>query len=235
MSQTIVSRVIGSVTDKRASLSNGQLVRYFGFLDNWNVIRIGMQFSFNNTVDIIGTPRLAFGIVNGVDVDAGFGAAATRHFLGVASSPSATTWTFNAGPPAYNSHANSWRSVKKIGATETLITNANAIKASAAPTSARSVMMIQFVKGAPNYTIDFVTPNTVAAVQTDITDSLFQQMMEALNMSDANSIVSGYAASGAQAVAIDTATNGVFDALNIYWDKTAANVEVSQVRFRKIS
>lgn len=231
MSQIIISRTISSATDKRLALANGQIMRKFNFLNTWNVLRIGIQFGFNGAASIAGTPQLVFGLNSGT-VN-GYADVTTQHFLGIRTL--AASMTYNAGPPAYYSTSTAFKLTKRIGTTTTDGGAFGSPYFSAAMTTARSALVLQITRGSPNFTVEPVFPNNAPGAQADINDSAFLNMMEALTMTDAAAIQSGYAVSTPQTIAIDTGTNGDFDSILVYWDRSAAPLEISSIRHRKIS
>jgi hypothetical protein len=235
MPQTIISRVVSAVTDKRGAFATGQGRRPFDFLDDWLSIRIGAVISFNASATLTGSPRLKFGLNAGVVLGEGPGSSGTSHFLGMTTPENVTEWTYNAGSPPYLNCTNSAKSIKKIGAVITDISNALALKFSADPTVARNALFVEVVKGSPNFTIAFAGPTSAAAAQTDITPALFLQLFEAAALTDMNGIVSGYTTGGHQSVAIDEGTYGAFDCLALHWDKQSVACEVSAVGRRKLS
>lgn len=235
MSQEIISRTIGSVVDKRALIKNGQLKRLFSYLNDWTKIRIGIHFSFDGSLaaNITGTPQFVFGLIS--DTDNGWGNVTTDHFLGWRTN--VATWTYNAGAGnPYFSLASAAILTKKIGTT---ITSGSSFSPSpsftANNTLIRNALFLEITKGSPNFTVQSSHPGSAAAAQQDITDDVFENMMNAVDISACSSTPTvAYSSSTAWTIAIDEATNGYFNGLNIFWDKTVG-FEVSTVRHRKIS
>jgi hypothetical protein len=233
MSQSIISRTIGAQTDLRAKLTNGQLIRNLSVLDNWNHIRLGLQLSFDGVAAQAGTPILAFGMNSGNAL--GY-ADAGANFLGIRPNVAITSWLWNAGAPAYFNTQSTWKLTKSLSGVVTDAAHGGGagFYFSSAVDTIRSALLVDITKGAPNYTINSAGPQSTGAAQTDVTDALFLTMMEATNLSDVSTIVTGYAANVAGTIAFDEVA-GLLDSICIYWDKTATPCEISSIRYRKIS
>lgn len=236
MSQTITSRTISAVVDKRLVLTNGQGKRLFSYLTTWNVIRIGLHFSMDGSgaANITGTPLFALGIMSGTTN--GVGNTTTSHFLGIRSV--SATWTYNAGAGnPYFSEASSMQQYKRVNTTNTDSAGSSALTPfwTANPGSKRNVIILEITKGSPNFTVAVIGPASAAAAQADITLATFEDMMNAVTMAAAAAIPSvAYTAGTSRTVAIDEATSGFFNAINFYWNKSVG-MEVCAVAHRKIS
>ncbi len=237
MSQNIVSRTISAATDKRAALASGQLMRKIEMLDNWSVMRLGLQISYDASANATGTPLLFMGLCHDVVVGTGYAdGSGTVHCLGARMGTS-SSWTYHAGPPKYYDGGVPGI-VKKIAGTVTTSSFGTGFGCflSADPVTARTALILQITKGSPNFTLDIVAPQSSgAAAQIDCTDALFTSLMEMGAMSNANSIISGYANWTAGTIAVDQTTNGVLDSVCLHWDKSVPILEISQVAVRKVS
>lgn len=237
MSQSILKRTVGGVDDKRLVLANGEALRNLTYLNNWNVVRLGMQVSIEAAALIPGTPQFVFGLSSGQTN--GFGAPVSQHFLGMRSQGATAAYT--AGPPAYWSFS-TLKACKKIGGT---ITDAAAftgttvmIMPRASTTLVRAAVLLEITKGAPNFSIQMVSSINATAVGTDVTDTQFLNAMQSATMAGAAGAldVGGfYLQSNTVTLAIDEATNGFFDSFNVFWDRTAFPLEISAIRHRKLS
>lgn len=236
MSQSIISRTISSVVDQRLVLSNGQAKRTFSYLTSWNVIRIGMLISFDGTsaANLTGTPLMLLAIMK--DTANGFGNPSADHVVGARTI--ATQFTYNAGSGnPYFSSANPLQLVKKIGSTVTAGTGfGSGAFFTANQTAKRNALILEITKGSPNFTISAIYPTSATIAQFDVTPSVFEDMMNASSMANAAAVPStAYSAQGGVTIAIDETTNGFFNGINLFWDKTANPLEISVVRHRKIS
>ncbi len=234
MSQSIISRIIGAQTDQRLALLNGQASRVLAFTSSWTRIRLGMQFCISNVATISGVPVWALGATAGTAN--GFGDTSTTHFLGVRA-PTTGNLVYTAGPPAYDAQSGGAgiNLCKKVGTLITSIQSAPTFNCSAAPTTNRSVVIVEITKGSPNFTVDCACASTTAAAQLDCTDTDFLNMMELASLTTIGTVKTGYTNAGAITTAIDEATNGFFTALNVFWDRTSAPLEISALRIKKLA
>lgn len=236
MSQSILKRTISAVDDKRLVLANGEALRNLAYLNNWTTVRIGLQISCELSAAISGTPQLAFGLSAGASH--GFGDPVTTHFVG--ARPTATSATFGGTAPHYT-QLTAWKPCKKVsgtitdGAAFTGVTTATIPKAS---DLVRQIVIVQVTKGSPNFTVQIVALTNATPIATDMTDTLFVNAMQAADMAGAAAALDGsgyYAASSVVSVAVDEATNGNLDSVDVFWDRTSTPMEISSIRHRKVA
>lgn len=226
--------------DIHAIFDRGEMIRKFSFADDWLTLRIGLLMGINSAQTITG-PVFAFGVNSGVLK--GYGEDDCIHFVGVHSTTA--SWNYNdpsvpglGGPPEYYSTGGQLFPMKKVG---TVKTNGSGF-GSVAYISARgryypmNALILQIVKGSPNYTLTFAHPGSASSAQSHITDGQFVAMIEAANMSDIATIESGYVVSSPINLAVDEATNGILDSICICWNSTNLNhLELSSIRARKVA
>jgi hypothetical protein len=236
MSQEIVSRsMAGPITDKRAKFTNGEGMRKFAFLNDWASIRIGMHVILDGTATFGGSPVLVLGVCS--NDTAGYAAgASTIHFVGASIGGAATTFTYDGTNKLYTPNAN-YAIHKKVGATVSTAAfgTGAAAKISADRDVARSAIILQITKGSPNFSLSIATPNSAAAGAHNVTDAEFLALMEMSLISDANTIITGYLGGAPGTIAVDEATNGSLNAIDIHWNQSGVPLEISAVRMRKIS
>ncbi len=228
MDQTLYTRTKNGVSDRRAILGYGQMLRELYFLD-WSVLRVGWLMSFNGSANLPGTPRIALG---GLSILSGAGGysegTATRNFLGVRTK--ASEWTYNSGPTAYF-NAGQFEKVSKTGATvvSSAFSSPQTAYFSADPT-VKNVLMVDLAKQSGFVTnISVYHPITSAAAQTDIDKDDFYELV--VN----NVQLTGYGATSTDAFTTAwSVTNSLTrpDALSLSWEKTAALMELSEVRIK---
>lgn len=231
MPQEILSRTIGALVDKKLKCYPGGYAGVLQAGNTWNTIRIGLHFAFDGAATLAGTPRLIVGMNAGKA--ATFGDLSCSHFLGYVLSAASFTYNAGGGIPYFSFTSNN-RPTIKIGTTESYGTTANlSMNASAGPT-VRNAFLLEITKGSP-FGIRYVTPGGAAQAQVDITQAVFESLMNMTNMTDAGSVVSGYFAPTAQTMTVDETTNGDLDTIFFMWDKATVPMEASAFKFRIIA
>lgn len=230
MSNVILSRTLGAITDKRLSLGGGQALRLLEYTDTWTRVRIGIQLAFNAGANISGTPILAVGLCKGTAN--GFSDPSTDHFLGVVTQ--GATMTYNAGPTPTLEYS-ATNVAKKIGTTLTVGSGFGSGFISSDPTVNRSFLIVDITKGSP-FTVKWAYPNTIGAGRVDVTDALMIALMEASTF-DTSSLSGILANTVAQSttIVIDETTNGHLDSISLNWDRSGTPLEISAVRHKRIS
>lgn len=232
MSATIIT----TGGDKRIQLLNSQLIRRPIYFGSWTTIRIGLHFTIPSAATIGGTPRIWFGICSGLTN--GIGDAVTTNFVGMMTNNAAFTRTSLVGPPVniYTGN-NAFRFVKKVGATINFNSaDASALLFMSMQQPVRHAFILQITKGSPNYTANFAFPTSNSPMATDLSDTQMTALMEMANMSDAGATVLNYSggAFAANTIAADEVA-GAFNAINVFWDRTAAPLEISGIYHRKVA
>lgn len=224
MSATIIT-VSG---DKQIQLLNSQIIRRPIILNNWTTLRIGVRCKFPSAGNIVGTPAFHIGIGSGLV--AGIGDASTTNWIGAA--PTTATWTRNAGPPPYCS-AVTTKVRKKVAAVVTDSASGTVSALLSMDQDTPNILIVEIIKGSPNYTVNVAGPASAAAAQTAATQTHLIQMLELAALGTVSSIITGYS-SGGQALAMSEAA-GNLDAIQIYWDRTSAPMEITEVFYRKVA
>lgn len=222
--------------DKRIDLLNGQLIRRPIYLHNWTTVRIGVRFCIPSLSSIPGTPRLYIGMCNGLTN--GIGDSVTTNFVGMITNTATLTRTSLVGPPlnVYTGN-NAFRVVKKVASTTTLgAGDSSGLLFMSMQAPVRLGFILQIAKGSPNYTMQFALPVSNGTTALDLTDAEMTGFMEMTNMSDASTIKVNWAGGAFTNNTIATdETAGVFNAINVFWDRTAAPLEISDIWHRKVA
>lgn len=217
--------------DKRIQLANSEMLRRPIILNNWTIIRIGLRFCFPSAATILGTPNLTVGMGSGLTN--GIGDATTTNFIGATTF--ATSWTITAGPPAYGT-CNLVKTRKKVATTVTDGVSGTVVPLFSFGQAVLNAYIIEVTKGSPNYTVNIIAPTTATAAQTNVTQAQMVQIMEAAvgaAQTTASGLIAGYN-QGSAAVAM-TEVAGNLDCIQVYWDRTSVNCEISDVFYRKVS
>jgi hypothetical protein len=217
MSVTLVT--YGS--DRRCELAAAEAIRKPIYAENWNTIRLGLQFSYNGVAaNITGTPIFAFGVCK--DFANVLVASTSDHVVGMR--PNVATFTNNTGPPSYFSlGATAWQSFKRVGSTITTAVNANASNCFLSnATTIRNGIFLEIVKGSPNYTLKLAVPITSGAAQSDLTDTEFLAIMELGSLANVATVKANYSATlPTGTLAVDQGTNGILNHIFVYWERSA--------------
>jgi hypothetical protein len=237
MSTAIESTTIGGIEDHRLVLGNAQAARIMTIGSSWTTIRLGMRFCFDDAgANITGTPRFYFGVMSNPTLGLTNGplsGASTSHFVGMISAD--TTWTRATVPTRYSWSTNAFYA-KKVGSTITTASNlsVNTIM-SADPTVTRRAMIMQIVKGSPNFSITIITSDNAGAV-TDMPYTAILTAMEIATMAGVNTFLNatyGTYSGGSNSanLAVNEASNGELNAICLAWDRTTTNIHCSELLF----
>lgn len=225
MSVEIESVTVGSDTEKRLVLANGQWAATLALGTDWDIIRVGARIAWDDSGGtIFGTPGFYLGLtsspVSGL-TNGPLSGINTKHFIGLITQ--ATTWSRSASQ--YTVGANALG--KKVGTTTTG-TGSNTLAFSLAPSTTRTGFVVQIEKGSPNFTIraSFLG---VAPMDHDYVDLL--AAMDVSDFSTAAGLLNQSAFSGT--VAVDEATDGFFNALCVAWDRATPEIHISEMLFGK--
>lgn len=238
-------RTISAATETAIQMSNSTWARSVTLPGSWNTVRLGWRWHFTDSgANLTGNPNFAAGLLSGTANQ--FGDATTSHFLGFlitsAFSDAAATWTryATAGPtggPTYEIGGQP-DFVKRIGTTNTNggsmgIGGNMAYGAAAASAAAdRIEMMFNITKGSPNYTLQAIlmpgNSGGLGVTASDVSSASFLTAMAQVSPTPPGG-GAGYGSGGNRTIAVSEGTNGTFDSINFYWNRTDALVELCDV------
>lgn len=230
MASVINQRTISSETDNRIVLQNSNFARLVPIGTSWNSVRVAIRYAGNNTgANIAGTPRLAVGLCAGTSNI--FLDASTTHWVGALTN--LATWTWHAasgGNMAY--YGANWAAAKKIGSTITIGGTMSTCSITAdATTTTRRFMFVDIIKGSPNYTINGFYPagvNVAAAPDVLYTDWLSQ-------FDVASPSFTNHTYNSGTTLAVDEATDGTLNAVNVAWNQLTPTIEICDVAVLRLS
>lgn len=205
-------------SDRRLELGAAEAVRKMVYGASWNTIRIGLQLGWNDVASsITSSPQLRFGVCNGSSNV--LAAATANHVVGVI--PSASSYTYAAGPPATFSMSNTSQAFKKVGTTFTNVSFSAGNIFMTANSTVRTGFWLEIVKGSPNYTVRRALPSSAAAAQTDLSDAAFLAGMEATNFTDISTATGiSHSILSITTLPVDEGVDGILDHLFVYWERT---------------
>lgn len=222
MASTIISRTFSSIQDNRIALSNSNFVRPFTLSGAWTKVRVGVRLSTTDSGgNHTGTPRFALGLCAGstnIFLD-----ATTDNFVGIITTNS--TMFRNAGPPVRYSDIIS--AATKVGTTITPNSGVNFF-AFDATTANRCMYFVDIARpmagpsGSGTFTLDIFHQNSTTVTDASLSDFLTQ--MAATTPSFSNHLFdTGYT------LTVNETGNGTLDHVACAWNKSAGNMEVSDI------
>lgn len=225
----IVERTVLSVTDKRIVLGAEQLGRTISIGTNWNKIRIGMRCS--TTYTSTSPLPLLFGLCSGTTAMAGD--ATPEHFVGVRFDVAGWGVTNYTGfLSAYG-----W-ACKIVDGTATQTGNDSTGAWMAKTANCTGALMLEITKGSPNFTISKIrsigtTSGTPTYSSEDITQALFEQAM--LSAASPPSIAGHIGQWASNTIAVNEATDGYLDTINIKWGDPVATLDINEIAWARLS
>jgi hypothetical protein len=222
MASVIKTRTISLATETAIQLSNSQFARTLSIGSAWTTIRVGLRLHMDTTGgNLPGVPILFFGLCSGTtDI---FGDASVTHCVGAISDD---TWLV-AGNVYYASSM--LKPACKYGTT---LTKGTSFGQSAIPSTitaaSRVCWFVDITKGSPNFSLKVFTQHT--ATIADISVATFLQQMEA-----ATPALAQHQYIGPQTVAVDEATYGYFDSVNVAWNQTTPVVEICDLAVARLA
>ena len=241
---TIASRTFNLIADKYLTLANEEYLRPLSIGGNWNKLRLGAMLALtpNGTNNLVSC-SLVLGLCAAASPFAntgGFAAASTGNFIGAdlisdnAGNSGPGNFLYNAGTgnPFFTGAFAGAR--RRVGTTNTFLNTASLSQAVAANNGSvqrRSLFYVEITKGNPNYTVKLYVHNA-AQGEMDFTPAHFLDGLE----QSATPVVNGQTmiASSAVSIACSEAA-GVFDSVNLFWNKSAFPLEVYALAAFRIS
>jgi len=241
---SIKQRTISAATQNAIQMFNATWARSVNLPGGWNRVRVGMRFHMTDAGNLTGQPTFAIGLCSGTANQ--YGDATTTHFVGMVIEVNpAATWS--SGTTTYNlgTTGSCWFPRVRIGTSNTtgtaLIGSTGycfAInKRAATSTADRQLHFVDIIKGSPNYT--FHAPFSIWDTAAGCSDPVFCGDVSAFNFlnymgqndpapTESASYHANPGTSG-PTLAVDEGANGVLNAVNLYWNRVDAAVEVCDV------
>lgn len=233
MAASIVARIISATEDKRLVLSNDQAGRIMDIGTDWLTIRIGFRFAFNpagSTAAISGSPQHVIGLTSGTD--AMYGDESCQHFLGVVSNASSLNYQAGSGNPYYLSSGAGWAARKRVGTTNTDVAMAKTYYQTGNVASIRNLVLVEIVKGSPDYTVSLYSANAATAAQADVSLATLQAALESATIGGIS--LSNYT-SESEVIPVDEGADGPLNGVYFHWNRTTPTLEGSDVGYSRIA
>lgn len=236
----IISRTISAANQNAAQMSNSTFARPVTIPASWSKIRVGARLHMTNTgANLTGGPIFSMGFNSGTAAQ--YGDATCQNFVGLTilgSSTGVYTWV-NSGTTQYEmlspGNGGGQFAQTRVGTTNTNSTlyadGANCLVNSGAGTNSadRQIMFLDITKGSPNYT--FHLPFrcvTGPGAGADVTAANFLMYM---GQSAPTPVESGYDRTNlaSPTLAVNEGTNGTLNAVNFYWNRVDAVMELTDI------
>lgn len=245
MSAAIETLTIGTWVDKGVVLRNSQIFRKIRD-NNWTKLNIGIRYSF---VDDPGASPatgsvLSLGLCNGSD--AGIGDATPRHCLAAATMSNAGAGVSQASWSRTTTEADYIYMQSRVDAFYRQ-RYVNGVRTSAGQWSsglestvaylprgssfiARSALVFQVTRGSPNFSTRIITRTSTTS---DVTVPTHIQFVTQIVANPP--VFLRHTALSSANIAIDEATNGVLDHVNVWWNRTAPALFINDIAVTRIA
>jgi len=242
MAATIETVTIGSNTEKGVVLRNSQIFRKIR--DNsWSKLQLGMRFFFIDDPAAVPSAGaiLSFGLCNGSS--AGIGDATPKHCLAATTMSNlgaGVAWGRDASSGDYTLLTHTWTDLYRqryvngvrtsAGQWSTAAVSGGAYIPKGTSYIARCALLFSIERGSPNFTINIFGRNTLGTNQTLPTRAQFISQIEATSPS-----ILSHTAGVSSTIGIDEATNGVLDHVNVWWNRSAPALFITDISVAKLS
>lgn len=246
MATSILSRTIISVLDKKLILSNSGWAGTLNIGTDWTRIRIGLRWAMQDTgANLTGTPRLWIGLLSNPSAGLANGplGGSTSHFVG--GFTSLASWIRGTTPIIHYQPTNGTALaavVKRVGATNTTATAPNFPMrfVSAEPGAVRVALVMDILKGSPNFTVACIAANATTNLATgDLPlEELKIALVNSLNADVATYLTSVTGVSHAvqsNSIAVNEGANGSLNAVCVAWNLGLGLPEFSEILFAKMA
>ena len=238
MSHRIESITVSEVLDKRLIQRNGQAARVLSIGNDWTRIRIGVRVTSTSLNVGLGVSKFYLGLMSNPSsgMENGPLGNTTNHFVGFLSTTG--LWALSTSPIHHYANVNHSFS-KKINATVTSAATYQPFFS--AVSTVRLAMVIEIVKGSPNFTGELVAVRgTAGLVDFSSKDSLIGAL-ETETMGGVgtflDNVIGGagtrYARSTPQSVAVSE-VDGELNAIVIGWNRGVVPMYFSEILWAKM-
>lgn len=239
MSQTTLSRTVNAVEDIRVGLNNSSITRLLSIGTNWNYLRVGIRASIDpaiyNTNNL--GKNIFVGVCSGTSNGWNNGSATTTHAVGLLA-------------PAIGNASNAPASVSSGGITGFAFYNGSGAKRIGTTITESAVALINtvYLEANSDYRagmwlvdIEKKTSPTAWNIKSFQMTSLSatphltkESFLGYMGTPFASLSLGNYQTSATSTLAVDEATNGYLDSVNIFSDMNGA-VEISDVAVARFS
>jgi hypothetical protein len=244
-----ITRTVRGETKKRLSIE-GSYIDSLIVGATWTKIRLGMRFSVTHNASVSSPPSIYFGLASSSGNVVG--QPTPKHFLGVKTN--AATWGYGQSTINGSLLTSGMSTVRIISGSESAnaigVQGGNIVLNNNAPVLACSTTdgtddssallygyFIEITKGSPNYNIALWAVGSTDSSNSqrpnrNITNEKFMDYMDAASPpTGTNQLV----AIGNTNYAINEATDGVLDTVNVAWMGSAFPIEIANLEVKVVS
>jgi hypothetical protein len=224
MASTIQSQTIGGVGDQCIALAASQFGRAHGYGDNWNTLRVAINFNVEDSGGNLSSVVLRVGLCSGTANMPGDSTTANSYGINLSLATlyrlvSTYAYYQNCAPVAFS----------RVGSVETTsATNINFQMSTVSNT--RSMLFLDIIKGSPNYTMKAFYRNAYGAF--DSTPAVF---LAAVGHATPSATSHTYVSPTGTALAINTGTNGILDTVYVGWNLLTPRLFISNLAVVKLA
>lgn len=236
----IVNRTISAASQNAAQMANDTFARPVTLPPGWSKIRVGARLHMvNSGANLNGSPLFTMGFNSGTTNQ--YGDATCQNFVGQAfNSGNGGTYTFDATTttrytmPSPGNNGGQFAQTR-VGTTNTQSTlyadGANCILNSGAGTNSadREITFIDITHGSPNYTLHLpFRCVTGPGPGADVTAANFLMYM---GQATPTPVEGGYDTTNlaSPTLAVNEGANGTLNAVNFYWNRVDALMELTDI------
>jgi hypothetical protein len=218
MASTIQSQTIGSA-DLCIALAASQFGRAHGCGDNWNTLRVALNYNVETTGASLAGTVLRVGLCKGTANMPGD--ATTDNSYGIKFQQA---WLYLAGPPVRYAQYTTGDpfAFTRVGTTETTsVTNVQPLIS--AVSSCRCSLFVDIIKGSPNYTFKMLF---LSGTAVDVTPAAFLGQISAVTPALTNHT---YSSPTGTSLAVNTGLNGVLDTVYVGWNTLTPRIFIGNL------
>lgn len=231
----LVRIIGGSINQQCLELNRSHIARYMEIGPEWSKLRIGVLWAVNasGAGNITGTPRLGVGVCS--DLSNPYGSLVPDHWVGALSN--SATWGDNTNVYGATSFSTGFsiNAAKVVAGTTTI--NASAIggcSIASTPGSRISAMVVEISKLGANFSIRNIYPTDTPAAQITTSESLRTATEAAVMAALKTTSGSSYTLGTAQTIAVDEASDGLLNAININFNISQISLQIYDLFYAKM-
>jgi hypothetical protein len=216
MASTIQSQTIGSA-DLCIALAASQFGRAHGYGDNWNTLRVALNYNVEDTGAGLTGTILRVGLCNGTTNMPGD--ATTNNSYGIKFQ---AAWARSGNLYYLQTTTGDPLAFTRVGNTETTSLT-NVVTHIPFVNGNRAALFLDIIKGSPNYTFNLFYQS---GININVTPANFLAQVTSLSPVLGNHT---YASPTGTALAVDTGTNGILDTVYVGWSMLTPRIFIGNL------
>jgi hypothetical protein len=231
----LVRIIGGSINQQCLEINKSHIARYMEIGPEWSKLRIGVLWAVNATGagNITGTPRLGVGVCS--DLSNPYGSLVPDHWVGSLSN--AGTWGDNTN--VYGGWFLSTGIAMHAGKVVSGVTSVSAgaiggCSIASTPGSRISAMVVEISKLGANFSIRHLAPTDTVADEITTSEALRTATEAAVFALFRTTSGNAYSVGTAQTIAVDEASDGLLNAININFDVSQISLQIYDLFYAKM-